>query len=153
MSLHKRHFNCSILPLYTMSCVCTHVCYYYPIDMTLSCYMPGLLVTASVDDTIKFWDIQVSKLLSHAYPMYKTFHSRTISQYFYSLVICTWYAQFIALLVCIVVSVVVVVVVWCLWRTGFCHVCQVLCRLSLFTGRWGTQKWLPHHRRVEASSR
>ena len=29
-------------------------------DMSLSCYMPGLLVTASADDTIKFWDIHVS---------------------------------------------------------------------------------------------
>lgn len=30
-------------------------------DLTLSCYMPGLLVTASVDDTIKFWDIHDGK--------------------------------------------------------------------------------------------
>lgn len=30
-------------------------------DLSLSCYMPGLLVTASTDDTIKFWDIQDNK--------------------------------------------------------------------------------------------
>ncbi|CAI8008118.1 Periodic tryptophan protein 1 homolog [Geodia barretti] len=30
-------------------------------DLSLSCYMPGLLVTASTDDTIKFWDIQDDK--------------------------------------------------------------------------------------------
>lgn len=32
---------------------------YSSIDLSLSCFMPGLLVTAGTDDTIKFWDIQV----------------------------------------------------------------------------------------------
>ena len=32
---------------------------YHFTDMSLSCHMPGLLVTAGSDDTIKFWDIHV----------------------------------------------------------------------------------------------
>ncbi len=35
------------------------VCLLVISDLSLSCYMPGLLVTAGADDSIKFWDIQV----------------------------------------------------------------------------------------------
>ena len=31
------------------------------LDLSLSCHVPGLLVTAGTDDTVKFWDVQVSK--------------------------------------------------------------------------------------------
>lgn len=34
-----------------------------PPDLSLSCYVPGLLVTAGTDDTVKFWDIHVSEAL------------------------------------------------------------------------------------------
>ena len=37
------------------------LCYISLQDIALSCYVPGLLVTASTDDTIKFWDIQVEE--------------------------------------------------------------------------------------------
>lgn len=40
-------------------------------DLSLSCYVPGLLVTSSTDDTIKFWDIQVIAQGSAANPVYK----------------------------------------------------------------------------------
>ena len=33
-------------------------------DISLSCQVPGLLVTCSSDDSIKFWDIQVCNVLS-----------------------------------------------------------------------------------------
>ena len=34
-----------------------------PTDLSLSCYVPGLLVTAGTDDTVKFWDVHVSETL------------------------------------------------------------------------------------------
>lgn len=75
-TLGHMHVTCLTLSLVPELCVTCMSHDTSPAGLTLSCYMPGLLVTASVDDTIKFWDIHVcsNNTMQNAHRLAKTTH-------------------------------------------------------------------------------
>ena len=70
----------------------THTHTHFQADISLSCQVPGLLVTCSSDDTIKFWDIQVITFIHDMYTWteYSVSICRTILRYFFTPRTCTW---------------------------------------------------------------